>query len=77
MMGFQNSFSGGMVDAGVLRQLGNQMCRNKIAELPQKRELSRRWLALSLVFHPPPCGRVQTRKPTLFLPTIFNPVGLL
>ncbi len=29
MMGFQNSFSGGMVDAGVPRQLGNQMCWNK------------------------------------------------
>jgi hypothetical protein len=47
---------------------------NKVAELPQERELSPRWLALSLIFHTQPCGRVQTRKPTLFQPSTIKPV---
>jgi len=38
--------------ACVARQLGHQMRRNKIAELAKKRELSWRWLALSLFFIP-------------------------
>jgi hypothetical protein len=42
------------------------MIGNQIGKLPQKRELGRRWLAFSLAFHVPPCGRVQTRKLTLF-----------
>ena len=58
-------------------QLWHQMIWNQIAKLPQKRELCRRWLALCLVFHALPCGRVQTRKPTLFYPSTLNPVGHL
>jgi hypothetical protein len=53
-----------MADTGVPRQLGNQMC--KIAELPQKRELSRRWIALSLVFYSSPGGRVQALSANFF-----------
>jgi hypothetical protein len=48
------------------------MVGNKVAELAQERELCRRWLALSLIFHTPPCGRGQTRKPTLFNPQPSN-----
>ena len=69
--------SGAFDDPSIPRQFGRQMCRNKIAELAQKRELSRRWLALCFVFHTPPCGRDQTRKPTLFLSKTVNPTGRL
>ena len=55
-------------------QLGYQVIGNKVAELAEKRELSSRWLALSLFFHALPCGRVQTRKPTLFQPSTIKPV---
>jgi hypothetical protein len=58
-------------------QLRHQMIGNQIAKLSQKRELCRRWLALSLVFHALPCGRVQTRKPTLSYPSTIKPVGQL
>jgi len=51
-----------------------QVIGNKVAELPQERELSPRWLALRLIFHTPPCGRIQTRKPTLFQPSTIKPV---
>ncbi len=62
------------VSAGQVR---HQIIGNPDAKLPQKRELGRCWLALSLAFHALPCGRVQTRKPTLFYPSNFNPVGQL
>ena len=57
-------------------QLGYKVVGNKIAELTEERELSPRWLALSLIFHTPPCGRVQTSKPTLFQPSTIKPVRL-
>jgi hypothetical protein len=41
---------------------------NEVAKLAQQRELAGRWLTLGLVFHAPPCGRVQTSKPTFFIP---------
>jgi RNA polymerase sigma factor (sigma-70 family) len=47
------------------RQLGYQVIGNKVAELTEERELSPSWLALSLLVHVLPCGRVQTSKPTL------------
>ena len=53
-------------DAGVARQLGDQVRRNQIAELAQEREAAARWLAGCLFIHPRPCGRVQPRRPTLF-----------
>jgi hypothetical protein len=52
------------------------MVGNKIAELAEERELSPRWLALGLLFHPLPCGRVQTRKPTFSYRSTRKPVGL-
>jgi hypothetical protein len=52
------------------------MVGNKVAELAEERELSPRWLAQCLFFHTPPCGRDQTRKPTLFQPSTNKPVGL-
>ena len=55
-------------------QVRHQMIGNKIAELPQARKLSPRWLALRSFFPPPPCGRGQTRKPTLFQTSTFKPV---
>ena len=60
--------AGLFLDAGVAGQLGHQVRRNKVAELAQERELAARWRAVFGCFHPRPCGRVQTRKPTLFLP---------
>ena len=47
-----------------LSQLRHQMVGKKAAELTEERELSPRWLALSLIFHAPPCGRVH-RPPHL------------
>ena len=54
-------------DAGVPSQFGNQVRWNQIAELAQEGEAAARWFAERLFFHPRPCGRVQTRKPTLIL----------
>jgi hypothetical protein len=51
------------------------VCRNKIAELVQEREAAARWLVRGGSIHPLPCGRDQTRKPTLFLSKIVNPTG--
>jgi len=54
------------VHPGVSRQLWHKVIGNQVAELPQERKAAARWLADRLFFHPRPCGRVQTRKPTLF-----------
>jgi hypothetical protein len=48
---------------------------NEIAELAEQRELPTRWLVWIGFFHPLPCGRDQTRKPTLFQTSTFKPVG--
>lgn len=58
--------AGFFCDPGVPGQLGNEVRRNQIAELAQEGEAAARWLADRLFFHPRPCGRVQTCKPTLF-----------
>ena len=60
--------AGFFCDARVPGQLGDQVRGNQIAELAQEGEAAARWLADRLFFHPRPCGRVQTRKPTLFSP---------
>ena len=66
------------VHAGVPGQLRHEVGGNQIAELAQERKAVARWLADRLFFHPRPCGRVQTRRPTLFLPhEIRKPVGHL
>src|SRR6185295_13182871 len=52
--------------AGVPGQSGHEVRGNQIAELAQEREAAARWPAEHLFFHPRPCGRVQTRRPTLF-----------
>ena len=58
-------------------QLRHQMVGNQIAKLPQKRKLTGGWLVLGLFIHALPCGRAQTRKPTIFYPQTLKPVGLL
>lgn len=60
--------AGFFCDARIPGQLGDEVRRNQIAELAQEGEAAARWLAERLFFHPRPCGRVQTRRPTLFLP---------
>jgi hypothetical protein len=47
-------------------QLGYQVMGNKVAELAEERGLSPYWLALSLLFHAPPCGRVQNPQANSF-----------
>lgn len=69
--------AGAFGDAGVPRQLGHQMRRNKIAELVQEREAAARWLVRCGFIHPLPCGRFTRGKPTLFYPSSRKPVGLL
>ena len=59
------------------RQLWHQMVGNQIAKLPQQRKLTGGWLVSCLIIHALPCGRAQTRKPTLFYPSTRKPVGLL
>ena len=58
--------------AGVPRQFGRLMRRNAVANLPQQGELAGGWFVSSLIFHALPCGRVQTRKPTFFIPQPSN-----
>ena len=58
-------------------QLRHQMVGNQIAKLPQKRKLTGGWLVSCLIIHALPCGRAQTRKPTLFYPSTLKLVGLL
>jgi hypothetical protein len=48
---------------------------NEVANLPQERELAGGWLGCGFLFHALPCGRAQTRKPTFFHLSTFNPVG--
>jgi hypothetical protein len=43
------------------------MVGNQIAKLPQKRKLTGGWLVSCLIIHALPCGRAQTRRPTLFI----------
>jgi hypothetical protein len=62
-------------DAGLPCQLGHQMRWNEVANLPQERELAGGWLGCGFLFHALPCGRAQTRKPTFFHLSNFNPVG--
>jgi hypothetical protein len=61
--------------AGFARQTRHQMWRNEVANLPQERELAGGWLDCGFLFHALPCGRAQTRKPTFFYLSTFNPVG--
>jgi hypothetical protein len=51
------------------------MRRNEVAKLPQERELAGGWLGCGFLFHAPPCGRAQTRKPTFSCLSTLNPVG--
>jgi hypothetical protein len=53
------------------------MIGNEVAKLAQKRKLTGGWLGSSLNFHALPCGRAQTRKPTIFYPSTLKPTGLL
>ena len=62
-------------DAGGARQFWHQMRRNEVAKLPQERELAGGWLGCGFLFHAPPCGRAQTRKPTFSCLSTLNPVG--
>ena len=59
------------------RQLRRRMIGNEITELPAERELCPRWLALALIFHTPPSGRIQTRKPMLFCRSTTHSVELV
>ena len=59
--------AGFFFDAGVPRQFGYEVSRNQIAELAQECEAAAGWLAELWFFHSRPCGRIQTRTPTLFL----------
>jgi len=61
--------------AGFAGQARHQMWRNEVANLPQERELADGWLGCGFLFHALPCGRAQTRKPTFFYLSTFNPVG--
>ena len=67
--------AGVIFDAGLTGQLRHQMRRNEVAKLAQQGELAGRWLTLGLVFHAPPCGRVQTGKPTFFISKTSTPVS--
>jgi hypothetical protein len=58
-------------------QLRHQMIGNKVAELAQESKSAARWLVRCGLLHDPPCGRSTHRKPTLFYPSTFNPVGRL
>ena len=58
--------AGVVFNARVVRQFGNQVCRNQIANLAENRELAGRWLVSGFLFHALPCGKAQTRKPTFF-----------
>ena len=53
-------------DAGILLRLERQMRWNKVAELVQKRDISRGRLELCFVINAPPGGGGQIRRPTLF-----------
>jgi hypothetical protein len=61
--------------AGVARQFGHQMRRNEVANLAQQGELAGGWLGCGFLFHALPCGRVQTRKPTFFIPSNPHPMS--
>jgi hypothetical protein len=52
--------------AGLAGQSRHQMRRNEVAKLAQQREFAAGWLVASLIIHALPCGKAQTRKPTLF-----------
>jgi len=69
--------AGAFDNASIPRQFGNQMRRNKIAELMQEREAAARWLVRCGFIHPLPCGRFTRGKPTLFYPSTIKSVGLL
>ncbi len=63
--------AGAFGDAGVPRQFGHQMCRNKIAELMQEREAAARWLVRCGSYSFPALWQVHTLQANSFLP--LNP----